>query len=102
MKIKGSKLGRIKIVKCVNVGSLKMKTCVESIQKKNNGPNFQCTKFSVIELVLTELSGTRRKLGRGKSFSCWFSFSTAKNAITKATEYVTFGFSFRILVFFPF
>ena len=38
MKIKGSTL-RIKIVKCVS--ALKMKTCIESLQKKNNGPSFQ-------------------------------------------------------------
>ena len=31
----------------------------------------------------------------GKYFSC-------RNTITKATEYVTFGFSFSILVFFSF
>ena len=37
----------------------------------------------------------------GKSFSCGFSCSDARNAITKATdEYVIFGFSYRILVFF--
>ena len=29
-------------------------------------------------------------------------FSAARNANTKATEYVTFGFSFCILVFFHF
>ena len=38
MKIKGLTL-RIKIVKCVS--ALKMKTCIESLQKKNNGPSFQ-------------------------------------------------------------
>ena len=31
--------------------------------------------------------------------SCRFSFSTAKNANTKATEYVTFGFSFFVYCF---
>ena len=103
-EIKGSTLGRIKIVKCA--GSLKTKTCVGSLQKKKIGPSFQYTKFSVIELVLTKkkrnLSGTRRKLACCKSLSCWFSSSAARNTITKAIEYVTFGFSFRILVFFPF
>ena len=34
--------------------------------------------------------------------SCRFLLSAAWNAITKATEYVTFSFSFRILVFLPF
>ena len=28
-------------------------------------------------------------------------FSAVRNSITKAKEYVTFGFSFRVLVFFP-
>ena len=37
-----------------------------------------------------------------KSSSCRFSFSAERNANNKATEYVTFGFSFSILVFFPF
>ena len=32
----------------------------------------------------------------------FFSFSAARHTNTEATEYVTFGFSFRILVFFPF
>ena len=38
----------------------------------------------------------------GKSSSRRFSLSAARNAIIKTTEYVTFGFSFRILVFFHF
>ena len=73
--------------------------------KTNNGPNFQYTKFSVIELVLTNRrnhSGTRPKSACGKSSCGRFSFSAARNAIAKATKYVSFGFSFRILVFFPF
>ena len=72
--------------------------------KTNNGCNFQHTKFSVIDLVLTNrrnLSGTRPTLAWGKSSSSWFSFSATRNAIAKATEYVTFGFSFCILVLFP-
>ena len=37
--------------------------------KTNNGPGFQCTKFSVFVLVLTDrnLSGTRPKSGCTKS-----------------------------------
>ena len=46
------------------------------------------------------LSGKRPKSVSGKSFSCRFSFPATKNANTKGTEYVTFGFSFCILVFF--
>ena len=75
------------------------------LQKQNNGRNFQFTKFSFIDFVLTDrksLSGKRPKSASGKSSSCRFSFSAERNANTKATEYVTFGFSFSILVFFPF
>ena len=39
----------------------------------------------------------------GRSSSCRVSLSAARNAITKATEYVTMaGLFFRMLVFFPF
>ena len=65
--------------------------------KNNNGPNFQFTKFSFIDFVLTDrlsLSGKRAKSASGKSSSCRFSFSAARNANTKATEYVILGFSF--------
>ena len=71
----------------------------------NNGRNFQFTKFSFIDFALTDrrsLSGKRPKSVCGKSFSCRFSFSDERNANTKATEYETFGFSFSMLVFFPF
>ena len=63
--------------------------------KTNDGRNFQCTKFSVIDLVLTDrrnLWGTRPKSACDKSSSCRFLFSAAWNAINKATEYVTIGF----------
>ena len=67
--------------------------------KTNYGRTFQSTKFTVIHFFLTE----RRNLLRycGKSFSCGFSCSDARNVTTKATEHVTFGFSSRVLVFFP-
>ena len=55
--------------------------------------------------VLTDrrsLSGKWPKPASGKSSSFQFSFSAEKNANTKATEYITFGFSLGILVFFPF
>ena len=73
--------------------------------KNNNGRNFQFTKFSFIDFVLTDrrsLSGKRPKSTSRKSSSCRFSFSAERNANTKATENVFFGFSFSILVFFPF
>ena len=79
-----------------------MKTCVES-QQKNNWPNFQYTKFSGTELVLTSgrnHSGKWPQSACRKSSSCRFSISAARNTTTKATKYGTFGFSFRILVFF--
>ena len=47
-------------------------------------------------------SGKQPKLASGKSSSCWFSFSAERNANIKATEYVTFSFSFSILVSFSF
>ena len=47
-------------------------------------------------------SGTQPKAACDKSSSSRFLFSAARNAITKVTEYVTIGFSFRILYFFPF
>ena len=49
-----------------------MEKCVETLQKQSMDVIFNIKKFSVIDLIFT-----------------------------KATEYVTFGFSFRILVFFP-
>ena len=72
--------------------------------KTNNSRNFQFTKFLFIDFVLTErrnLSDKRPKSTSDKCSSCRFSFSAVKNANTKATEYVTFGFSFSVIVFFP-
>ena len=63
-----TKILKIKIAKCV--GALKMKTCVESLQKRTN---FQYTEFSsIIGLDLTDrrnILDTRRKSAGGKSFS---------------------------------
>ena len=70
--------------------------------KNNYGCNFQFTKFLFTDFFLTNrrnLSDTRAKLACGKASSCRFSSSAARNVITKATEYITFGFPFRILVF---
>ena len=63
------------------------------------GVTFDPKNFSVSHFFLTD----RRYIFRncGKSFSCGFSCSDARNATIKATEYVTFDFSFRILVLFP-
>ena len=93
------------IVECVSANSWDGKMCWVMITKNNNGRNFQFTKCSFIDFVLSDrrsLSGKRPKSASGKSSSCRFLFSAARNANTNATEYVTFGFSFCILVFFPF
>ena len=67
------------------VGALKMKTRVESLQKNNNNePIFQQTKFSVLDLGLTDrrnLTGTWPKSACGKSSSCRFSFSAARRSV---------------------
>ena len=80
-----------------------MKKIVMKYEHKNSyGRNFQFTKFLFIDFFLTDrrnLSDTREKSACGKSSSCRFSSSAAGNAITKAIEYITFGFPFRILVF---
>ena len=75
------------------------------IIKNNNGRNFQFKKFSFIDFVLTDrrsLLGKRPKSASDKSSSRRFSFSAERNANTKATEYVTFGFSLSLSVFFLF
>ena len=82
--------------------TLSMEKCVESWLKNNNGRNFQFTRFTFIDFVLTDrrsLSDTRLKSASGKSSSCRFSFSAERNANTKATECATF---FSLLVFFLF
>ena len=80
-------------MKCVGALAQDEKMRRNTTQTQKNGRNFQYTKFSVIDLVLIDrrtLSGTQWQIS-----SCRFSFSVARNAITKATEYITFGFSFR-------
>ena len=81
--------------------TLKMKNALNHDCKNNNGRNFQFTKLSFIDFVHTDrrsLSGKRPKSASDKSSSCRFSFLAERNANTKAAEYVTFGFSFSILV----
>ena len=73
--------------------------------KNNNRRNYQFTKFSGIDFVLTDrrnLSGTQQNSACVKSSSCRFLSSAARNASTKATEYISFGFRFRNLVSFLF
>ena len=84
---------------------LRRKYALNHDYKNNNGRNFQFTKFLFIYFVLNNsrsLSDKRQKSAGVQSSSCRFSFSAERNANTKATEYATFGFSFGILVFFPF
>ena len=74
---------------------LRWKNALNHDYKNNNGRNFQFTKFSFIDFVLTDrrrLSGKRPKSVSGKSSSCRFSFLDERNANTKATEYTTFSF----------
>ena len=62
---------------------------------------FNAKILSYLLAVRRNPFGKRKKSACSKSSSCRFSFSAARNAITKATEYVPLGFSFRVLVFFP-
>ena len=57
----------------------------------------------VIWFLLTEKS-FRHTVKIGLWQICYFRFSSlaTRNAISKATEYVTFGFYFHVLVFSPF
>ena len=83
---------------------LRWKKALNHDYKSNNDGNFQFTKFSLIDFVLTDrrsLSGKRPKSASGKSSSCRFSFSAERNANTKATEFVTFGFLFLYNGFLP-
>ena len=95
----------IKIIKCIGAKAQDEKMHWNTT-KTNNGLtfNFQNSQL-LIDLVFTDrrnLSGTWPESACGKSSSCLFSFSAVRNAITKATEYITFCFSFRISLFFPF
>ena len=81
----------------------KMENALNNDYKINDGRDFQFTKFSFTDFVLTDrrrLSGEQPKSAGGKSFSCQFSFSAERNANTKATKYVNFSFS--LLVSFSF
>ena len=89
---------RIKIVK------IKMKNALKHCKNKHER-DFQYKKFSVTDFVVNDrrnLSGTQLKAACGRPPNCRFSFSATRNANTKATEHVTFAFSLRNLVFFPF
>ena len=83
---------------------LKMKKCVEPLQKQTMGVAFFLQNSQLLTFALTKkeiFSCTRPKSACGKSSSCRFSFSATRNTITQVKE-LTSGFSFRILFHFPF
>ena len=96
---------QIKVVKCIGTEAQDRKMCWNFL-KTNNGNNFQNKK--ILSYWLGIFTGRRKhfrymaKSACDKSSSCQFLFSAARDAITKATEYITFSFSFYNLVFFPF
>ena len=93
-----------KNVKCV--GTSKMKTCVDHYKNK------QWAQFFINKILSYWLGPYRQmksfrytKSACGKSSSCQLSFSATRNAITKATECVTFDFPlpiYSIWIFFCF
>ena len=93
----------IKIVKSVGAKALDEK-CVETIQNQMMGVVFNTQNSQlVIWSLLTEKSFRHTaKIGLWQIFYFRFSSLATRNAISKATEYVTFGFYFHILVFSPF
>ena len=62
--------------------------------------NSQFLTWSLPTEEIFQVHGPNQPVGNFSS--CRFAFSATRNAITKASEYVTFGFSFRTLVFFSF
>ena len=58
--------------------------------------NLQILIFDFVPTDKRSLSGKRPKSASDKSSRCRFSFSPERNANTKATEYVTFGFFLKI------
>ena len=69
--------------------------------KNNNERNFQFTKLSFVDFVPTDRRRQTVKNWPAANLSFVdFRSQPRRNAITKATEYVAFGFSFRMLVFF--
>ena len=93
----------MKIVKSVGAKALDEKY-VETIQSQMMGVVFNTQNSQlVIWSLLTEKSFRHTaKIGLWQIFHFRFSSLATRNAIFKATEYVTFGFYFHVLVFFPF
>ena len=79
------------------VGALKMKTFVESLQKQTMGlifniKNYQFLNWSLPTEEIFQTHGKNRPVANLPVAD--FFISAIRNAITKATEYVTFGFIF--------
>ena len=87
---------RITIVECVGADSEDGKMRWIMITKATMVVIFTLQNYHLLTLSLPCLLGKRPKSVSGKSSSCRFSFSAERNANTKATEYVTFGFFLKI------
>ena len=82
-----------------------MKKCVESLQKQTVGLIFNIRNSQLLTLSLPteeflQIHGESHPVANLLDVN--FRSHPRENAISKATEYVAFGFSFRILVFLPF
>ena len=82
-----------------------MKKCVESLQKQTVGlifniRNSQLLTWSLPTEEFLQIHDESHPVANLLDVN--FRSHPRENAITKATEYVAFGFSFRILVFLPF
>ena len=82
-----------------------MKKCVESLQKQTVGLIFNIRNSELLTWSLPteeflQIHGESHLVANLLDVN--FRSQPRENAITKATEYVAFGFSFRILVFLPF
>ena len=88
------------------VGALKMKTFVESQQKQTMGlilniKNCQFLNWSLPTEEIFQTHGKNRPVTNLPVADRFF-ISAIRNATTKATEYVTFGFLFSYFGFLPF
>ena len=82
-----------------------MKKCVESLQKQTVGlifniRNSQLLTWSLPTEEFLQIHGESHPVANLLDVN--FRSQPRENAITKATEYVAFGFSFHILVFLPY
>ena len=96
---------QIKIVKCVGA-KVQDEKCIKTLQKQTMGVIFNMQNSQVLNWPLSteeifQVNDQNRPVANLPVVD--FRSQTREiSAITKATEYRTFGFSFRILVFFPF